>query len=747
MLDLILLIISVISTLFLGQIIFLKDKKSFLHQSFFIFTLSAAAWSIANYISLNIENTNIILFCIRLTMFFAVLQSISFFFFIHTFPNRSLLLKKSFFYSILLFSFVTSVACITPLVFSGIEIVNGEISPTPGIGMILFIPNSIGFILAGVVILIKKIRVFSGIPKMQLNYIFFGFILMFVTLVFFNFILVNIFHNSTFVSFGSLFILPFIFFTTIAMIRYKFMNTRLIIVRSVIYLLLVFSVSAVGTVTTIYLGEYLSETYGISKFLTVIVSSLLIVIFIDPTKKIFTRLTERIFYKTRINYQSVLAETSEILNQEIDLPKLIDRYTEALQDKMKIADVYLWLPVDEDIFMRAQTHHDKKESFEDIPVLKEQSLIEEMKKKKTPIIREEYEYILNDIEKKSQQENIQAIIEALHVMKAAILIPVFNQGKLAGILALNDKLSGEAYAKEDIALFDVIAPQLGASLEKARLYEDVKEFNVKLEHEIKKATTDLREANTKLTQLDQAKSEFMSIASHQLRTPLAGISGYLSMMMDGDYGEINPEQKPVVRDILNASQRLARIVNVFLNVTRIEAGRFVMNFSKAPFFSVIEDIYKELKPTAEKKGVQLTLEPAELPEVEADIDKMKDVILNLIDNAIKYSPEGSVHVTAKANKRTIHVQVKDTGVGIEPNEAKNLFSKFVRGSGIAQVQPDGSGLGLYIAKRVIEGHGGKIWVESEGAGKGSVFHFEIPIVADPESVKKTEEFQQRAKKE
>lgn len=326
------------------------------------------------------------------------------------------------------------------------------------------------------------------------------------------------------------------------------------------------------------------------------------------------------------------------------------------------------------------------------------------------------------------EKTINTLISSAGI-KSTLAYPLLLEDKKVGVLLLSlnrafDELN--PFEKEALSnLVDVVT----VSLDKSMVYED------------------LRIANKKLTKLDQAKSEFMSIASHQLRTPLAGISGYLSMMMDGDYGNLDPEQKPILADILRASQRLARIVNVFLNVTRIEAGRFVMNFGKAPFYPVIKDICKELKPTADKRGVKLILKKAILPEVEADIDKMKDVVLNLIDNAIKYTPKGTVTVSAKADDRKVHVQVQDTGVGIAREEVENLFSKFVRGSGIAQVQPDGSGLGLYIAKRVVEGHSGKIWVESEGEGKGSTFHFEIPIVADKESKLKTKEFQDRAKAE
>ncbi|PIW36430.1 MAG: hypothetical protein COW24_05430 [Candidatus Kerfeldbacteria bacterium CG15_BIG_FIL_POST_REV_8_21_14_020_45_12] len=314
-------------------------------------------------------------------------------------------------------------------------------------------------------------------------------------------------------------------------------------------------------------------------------------------------------------------------------------------------------------------------------------------------------------------------------LQSFVVFPLIISGRPIGalVLSLDKKYSDlNSFTRESIeSLVNVVA----VAVDRAFIY-------VKLKF-----------ANSHLQELDKAKSEFMSIASHQLRTPLAGIMGYLSMIDAGDYGKTNPEQAPIIHDVLDATQRLIRMVNVFLNVTRIEAGRFVMNFTKVSFNTMIEDVYKVLKPTADKKGVKLTFKSIKtLPEVEVDADKIKDVILNFTDNAIKYSPEGKVEVWGEATKKTVIFHCKDTGVGIAKTEVDNLFAKFVRGSGIAQVDPSGSGLGLFIAKKVTEGHGGRVWAESPGEGKGSTFSFEIPIKADPEAKKNTEEFIARATK-
>ncbi|MBU2235616.1 HAMP domain-containing histidine kinase, partial [Patescibacteria group bacterium] len=225
------------------------------------------------------------------------------------------------------------------------------------------------------------------------------------------------------------------------------------------------------------------------------------------------------------------------------------------------------------------------------------------------------------------------------------------------------------------------------------------------------------------------KSEFMSIASHQLRTPLSGIMGYLSMLQEGDFGQMTGDQTKVIEDVLEGSRRLIRMVNLFLNVTRIEAGRFKLNKSKVDIVKVIQSEVKELRPTTSKKKLKLKfVKPKEkIPLLNVDEDKIKDVVLNLVDNAIKYTEKGGITVTVQKKESKVLIMVKDTGVGISPPEAEKLFSKFVRGSGVSRLSPDGSGLGLFIARKIVDTHGGNIWAESEGEGKGSTFNVELPI--------------------
>lgn len=243
---------------------------------------------------------------------------------------------------------------------------------------------------------------------------------------------------------------------------------------------------------------------------------------------------------------------------------------------------------------------------------------------------------------------------------------------------------------------------------------------------------ELGAANEKLKELDQMKTDFISIASHQLRTPLTAIKGYSSMLLEDTYGELPLKVRGTVEKVFQSAQRLIFIVNDLLDTSRIEQGRLQVSFERVEVANIIKDVVEELKPNAETRGIQLQLEmspdDAEIV-VQADPSKLRQVVTNLIDNAIKYTEQGSVTValrkTSGGNRALI--SVKDTGFGMSAQSMQNLFQKFSRAKNVSKLHVDGSGLGLFIAKQIIEAHNGRIWAESAGENKGSQFYVELPM--------------------
>jgi signal transduction histidine kinase len=240
---------------------------------------------------------------------------------------------------------------------------------------------------------------------------------------------------------------------------------------------------------------------------------------------------------------------------------------------------------------------------------------------------------------------------------------------------------------------------------------------------------DLEKANVRLKELDQQKSEFVSLASHQLRGPLTAIKGYASLLLEGDFGTLTTEVKDAVDKIYKSSNALAVLVGDYLDVSRIEQGRMKYDFSIFNLKELVASIISELKPSIESAKLEFTYDfnNNDTYIINADQGKIKQVISNIIDNSIKYTPKGWIHVKIEKNKlkKKLTVTIKDSGVGIRAEVLPNLFEKFTRAPDASKTNIMGTGLGLYVAKKIIEAHKGRIWAESPGENKGSSFIIEL----------------------
>jgi signal transduction histidine kinase len=239
----------------------------------------------------------------------------------------------------------------------------------------------------------------------------------------------------------------------------------------------------------------------------------------------------------------------------------------------------------------------------------------------------------------------------------------------------------------------------------------------------------LQEIAAELRRADEAKTEFISIVSHQLRTPLNAIQGYLSLLLEGTYGSLDAEKRAPVERLIRSAERLIHMVNELLGVSRIETGKIELELAEVDLCSVARSVVEEFSISAEEKGIELRASCAErgVPTLIGDVQKLRDCILNLVDNAIRYTDKGSVEVSVGREGDDVVVRVKDTGAGIDHADAGKLFESFQRGDVGRKQWMDGSGLGLYIAHEFVTLHGGKIWAESAGKGKGSTFVIRLPL--------------------
>jgi signal transduction histidine kinase len=293
------------------------------------------------------------------------------------------------------------------------------------------------------------------------------------------------------------------------------------------------------------------------------------------------------------------------------------------------------------------------------------------------------------------------------------------------------------------------------------LIQSVK-LEVQRKEELQMMSNKLAVANDQLRKLDNSKSEFISIASHQLRTPLTAIKGFVSLLLEGSYGKLMDKQEEALNKTYTSTERLINLVEDLLNVSRMESGRMEFKFAPAKMEDLCQEIIDTFVLRAKEKGLYLHYQKPEtpVPELMIDAGKVKEVVSNMVDNALKYSPKGGVTLrlergefpisnsqfpnndqnpNTKIKNETrdaVRVIVSDTGIGIPATELPYLFNKFSRGKDIGRLNTGGTGLGLYVGKGMIENNGGKIWAESDGEGKGSRFIIELPV-------KQSEELLQR----
>lgn len=250
-----------------------------------------------------------------------------------------------------------------------------------------------------------------------------------------------------------------------------------------------------------------------------------------------------------------------------------------------------------------------------------------------------------------------------------------------------------------------------------------------LSKDLRHVTNNLKRANEKLKRIDQAKLEFLSIASHQLRTPLTVIKGYVSMILEGSFGKVPKLIKTNLAKIYAANERLISLVENLLNISRMEAGRLEFNMVSANLVDIVKPLISEYEKKAKIKKIKFNfVVNSNVSAVLIDIDRIIEVIRHFIDNAIKYTDDGNITIEIFQKKNLVVFTCRDTGRGISSEKIPSIFNRFIQKNNASMSFSESNGLDLYFSKMIVENMNGKIWVESDGENKGSNFSFSIPVV-------------------
>ena len=342
-------------------------------------------------------------------------------------------------------------------------------------------------------------------------------------------------------------------------------------------------------------------------------------------------------------------------------------------------------------------------------------LREELSKKDFPSV-----IIVNSLKNENKD-----LYRLLHDNKVAVIVKLANpEEDLSGHIVIGDKDNSSLYDGSDLLLLKIISDEFLISIQSSLKLEALQKLNLKLEEKVKESTRNLQQTRLKLKTLDQTKDEFISMASHQLRTPLTSVKGYVSMVIDGDAGEISPLQRKLLNQAFISSQRMVYLIADLLNVSRIRTGQFILEPVACNLSSVIREEVDQLVGTAKSRELEITYnQPEHFPILMLDETKLRQVVMNFIDNAIYYTPSGgSITVSLVEKPLSIEFTVVDSGMGVPKAEQHRLFTKFFRADNAKHARPDGTGLGLFMAKKVVIAQGGSIIFKSQ-EGNGSTFGF------------------------
>jgi signal transduction histidine kinase len=266
--------------------------------------------------------------------------------------------------------------------------------------------------------------------------------------------------------------------------------------------------------------------------------------------------------------------------------------------------------------------------------------------------------------------------------------------------------------------------------EKERLLNELQELNRTLEDRIRQRTAEIEAVNVELREATRHKSQFLANMSHELRTPLNAIIGFSEVLLDPSLNVTDEERTQFLTDILNSGKHLLNLINEVLDLAKIEAGRMELQVESVLLQETLDSVQSIMRPLATKKGIDFqVISDNGIGPMPLDAARIKQVLLNLVGNAIKFTPErGRVWVRTTIDEGVVRTEVGDTGPGIPPEDHERIFLEFQQAKieGISG-KPEGTGLGLALAKKFVEMHGGKLWVESE-LGKGSRFFFTLPVM-------------------
>ncbi len=705
-----LLIIASLANLGVGLIVLLRNSRSILNRLFFGQAFSITIWSITNVLYQQVSGE--LKYSIALASYAAAAFIVLFFLLFCLKLSDAKI--KSWQQSVLI-----GMGCITAI-FSAIPgvvavtIVDNTII-TNAFSLILYGLIIITYLLAGVIALWRAVGTHRGASRARIRIIIASFSSSAFLGVILNLVLPML-GNYSYVQFGPVFSLLLVGGTAYAIVRHRLFDIRLVVARFVAYVLSLVTIAAVYSLLAFALAAGLLQgepQTSLTREMVYIFLALVLATTFGPMKNFFDKISKAIFYQDMYETQQVLDRLANILVSTNAVQKLAHDALAILQKSIKADYIAIYL-------ISSKQVNERHFSVGRLPKNQDTGkLLTEIAHYNDIII------VQDDLAAQTSH-----LYRLMHQENIGIIARIETSKELIGYIVFGYKSSGNIYTNQDINLIRIASDELAVAVQNALRFEEIAHFNETLQAEVDEATKQLRESNKKLRALDEAKDEFISMASHQLRTPLTSVKGYVSMVLEGDAGALNTDQRKLLQEAYASAQRMVYMIADFLNISRLKTGKFLLEPSTVSLPDLIHEEVSQLTAAAKARGITIrTHVPVDFLVMQLDETKIRQVIMNFIDNAIFYSNSGGdILITLSENDKQVILTVEDNGIGVPPKEQASLFTKFFRASNARQVRPDGTGIGLFMAKMVIAAHGGEMIFESQ-EHKGSVFGFKLPLTS------------------
>lgn len=717
----VLLVIVGLSNIVLGLLVGIRDWKRPVNQAFVVLSVSVSVWvfGIAGFLGSS-SNESAFIFA---KIFYAapLVLVVSLMYFAHLFPDRSHMSRRA-----LLLPLVVSIPLFIPLLINR-KFITDHLSTIPS-GRVMNVNETEYLVYALVVVslfvaafieIYRQSTKLQGLYKEQTRWFLVAGVITALAGGWFNIVQAHWLHDYRYIWVGPLATTLYVLACTISIIRHRMFDIRLAAVRTLAYAMALLAMSAVYfslayIVTRIFFRDDVNAGVSISPIN--IVLALILAFMFQPIRKFFDKITNKIFYRDRYNTSEFITRLGRVLTNTTKLKDVLSSAGHEISATLK-TNGYIFLiyrdnHTDIVVGQGVQTdcNNDEHELFRRLSTINDGKVV-----------------LAQQLDHKFQQSE-QTLYIALSKRNIGLALPLIGADGLVGILMLGEQMSS-GYTKRDVDVLETIADELVIAIQNARSVQVVRDLNTHLEQRVASATKELRESNDRLMQLDATKDEFVSMASHQLRTPLTSIKGYISMVLDGDVGKITPEQRKLLEEAFTSSERMVHLIGDFLNVSRLQTGKFMIEFTDTDICDLVRQEVDAIQQIAAAHGTSVQFKKrGRIPKLHIDENKIRQVVMNFIDNAIYYSPDSSdpINVSLCVEDGNVVLRVIDNGMGVPKAEQKQLFTKFFRAKNARNQRPDGTGVGLFLAKKVIDGHGGKLIFEST-EGQGSTFGFRLPI--------------------